>query len=261
MHLRPCRHCEAVNARAASHCHQCGEAFELAFPADEESGEEVADVASASPAEGRAGSEAAAPPVSGTRSGARRAGPVTVAVVAVAALLVVVGPFRDRLVVATGSPLPEQASLVAQPAPKLLEPAEAAPPPLASEGEPVPAVLQTPPSQPAKGTSVPPSVAERPTSTPGRGANSTAGTPKRVLASQPRSAGAQSQGTAARRQAGKSTGGKIAASQRPTETGTTKARRQAQKPPATLPGAWEQPCREGAALEASCDVRMIAKGN
>lgn len=31
LHLKPCKHCEAINARAAAHCHQCGETFALEF--------------------------------------------------------------------------------------------------------------------------------------------------------------------------------------------------------------------------------------
>ena len=31
LHLKPCRHCEAINTRAAAHCHQCGETFALEF--------------------------------------------------------------------------------------------------------------------------------------------------------------------------------------------------------------------------------------
>jgi Double zinc ribbon len=31
LHLKPCKHCEAINVRAAAHCHQCGETFALEY--------------------------------------------------------------------------------------------------------------------------------------------------------------------------------------------------------------------------------------
>jgi Double zinc ribbon len=37
LHLKPCKHCEAINVRAAAHCHQCGETFALEFLALDES--------------------------------------------------------------------------------------------------------------------------------------------------------------------------------------------------------------------------------
>jgi ribosomal protein L40E len=103
MNFRPCRHCSAINVRAAAHCHKCGETFDLAFLFDEEADPRprVSDAAT-QPV------EVSAPPQAG---GARSPGfvwtrvlPVTVVVTALATLLVALAPSQAP------APLPRTAS-------------------------------------------------------------------------------------------------------------------------------------------------------
>lgn len=62
MHLKPCRRCEAINARAAAHCHQCGETFALEFLAlDQAARVEDVPEASAGMADVEAPADAAGP--------------------------------------------------------------------------------------------------------------------------------------------------------------------------------------------------------
>src|SRR5687767_14381402 len=99
MNFRPCKHCGAINVRAAAHCHQCGETFDLAFVAEAPS-VDAAERAAPQPddtAPVAKGADLAMP--SGIAW--RRALPVTVAVVMLATLLVALAP--------SNAPLPEAA--------------------------------------------------------------------------------------------------------------------------------------------------------
>ena len=87
MNFRPCKHCGAINVRAAAHCHQCGETFDLAFLS--EAGDDVAPV-SAQPDPANAASSGAA--ISSRSVAWQRVVPVTAVAVALAAVLVALSP-------------------------------------------------------------------------------------------------------------------------------------------------------------------------
>ena len=244
LHLKPCAHCEAINARAAAHCHHCGEGFTFDFAAmDRPLADAVAEEAQGAPVE--------AP--------LRRSNPMVArigALVAVIAAMVLLPAFLSHTE-------QEQERVDAAP-PGALRPAAT---PAKDEGDAksqrrsdavapaIGAVAMPPVSVPiAAGASRPNAPSDSRASTPtaratgaapppaGRGeARSRSGA--RRTATQHRAAAAATRLLGAKPRA---PGDRLATTSPPTDT---------------LPGRWQRPCSEGSVLDAGCDVRLLPKGN
>ena len=292
LHLKPCKHCEAINARAAAHCHQCGEPFALEYLSLDDAAE-LGHPPAAAPA--LAGIEA---PGDAPRPSQRRPQP---------------GILRARIV-ALLCGLTATAMLSAYYAYRHPDDADAAERPSAA-GAPVapdarpgnrPADGQAPPTQ---GSSALPAERPRPgggvaattpddidRSTPlettNAGATSTRPQPDtRQAARAPKSGSVPRRPAIGPGQDAASASAPVAAdrpgepepqavrglialqqtvavppstrsaSAHPAPTAPSQRSSDAARRPVPAMGAWDRPCAEGVALDPACDVRMMAKGN
>jgi len=256
MNFRPCKHCGAINVRAAAHCHQCGETFDLAFLAEPEAEAEAAGIA---PQQDITSTLAASAAFSGNGIAWKRAVPLTIAVAACATLLVALAPSPPRSAsIVSGQVLDRESAADAASGPAVTPALSSTPPVLVPVAAPVaesPVPLPAPPEPAlatvqrdlpeAKADIGPPAASKAVRREP----------PRRTTGSTQR--GGQSSTTAARRDTRPSDRAAVATGSRNT---STSARRPALHARADVASASPRLCAEGTMPEPGCDVRL-PKGN
>lgn len=287
LHLKPCKHCEAINVRAAAHCHQCGETFALEF----EFRDEAVELPEA-PAAAEGSVPAEAPPEA-PYSGRRR-DVFTTRIIALlltltaSALLSAYYAYRQpgsgfdaAVIVERSQPAGSGVVPVAVPADLALPRAPVSSAATADRPDRVAGQAATAVDSNANGA-VPSKAkkarAESPPSHPGakRSAQASAAKPKtepsRRVASPNRLEPVETGPPASGRQEEprpQTDTGPIALQQTlavppPAQTATAdlapRSRDSAKRPAAPI-GRWDRPCAEGVALDPGCDVRTMAKGN
>jgi hypothetical protein len=300
LHLKPCKHCEAINVRAAAHCHGCGETFALEFAALDETGPppdapgapEIP--APAGPTLGAAYSEPTRRQVVKTRAAALLLGMTAIALLS--AYYAYRQPGIGPNAAANGDdsqpagpaistdarqePATAPMSARTAPGPSTESPAFARSPadgPGASNP-----VVGAAPATPSDENAARPLFAPTPKAAATR-AGPSAKRSAAASATKPKAAARVARTTrtdpvaATRREAGRQVEERPPPDPSPialhqfTATPAVRSmvadRGPAQRPkvsasrPVPPPGSWDRPCAEGGVLDANCDVRTMPKGN
>lgn len=249
MNFRPCKHCGAINVRAAAHCHQCGETFDLAFLAEDATNEAEKGAAPQPDDTAVVAQGGDQPKPAGIAW--RRALPVTVAAVMLATLLVALAPSTAPLPetavsVSTSAPLPAEVTSPAVPVPP-------APVLVSEDARPLPSA----PALPVVKRDV--EDAKLPSSAPADARSASRASSKRAAASSQRRTanGGRAANATARRDVRQSDRPVVATASRSPSAAAKRSGLQARANVAT---ASERPCAEGTMPEPGCDLRL-PKGN
>lgn len=292
LHLKPCKHCEAINARAAAHCHQCGETFALEYLSLDDAAE-LGHPAAAAPA--LAGTEApgdAPRPFLRPQHGILRARIVALLCgLTATAMLSAYYAYRHPHD-ADAAERPSAAGAPAAPdAPPGNRPGDGQAPatqgssalPVERPRTAVGGVAATIPDDTNRATPLETTNAGATSKRPQRDARKadpaakSGSVPRRLAIGPGQDATSASAPVAADRPGEpepQAVRGPIAlqqtvavppstrsASAHPAPAAPSQRSRDAARRPVPAMGSWDRPCAEGVALDPACDVRMMAKGN